>query len=131
MQNELICIKWRRNSVHKTFKIEIQNGGPNNSNFLQNSFPSEIRSHPLFNLYKFQDSDKSTPESCTMHWNLIKDDQFETIKFLKLKYRRGDQIIQTFCKIGSSKKLGAPSLICRNFKIPKKLLLNDAECIEI
>ena len=28
----------------------------------------------------------------------------------------GDRIIQTFCKIGSTQKLGSPSLICRNFK---------------
>ena len=82
MQNELISIKWRRNCVHETFKIKIQNGGPNNSNFLQNCLAPEIRSPPLFNLYTFQDSDKSTPESYTMHWNLIKDDQFGSITLL-------------------------------------------------
>ena len=32
------------------------------------------------------------------------------------KYRRGDQIIQTFYRIGSPQKLGPPSLICRNVK---------------
>ena len=35
--------------VYKTFEIEIKKGGPNNSNFLQNWFPPEIRA-PLFNL---------------------------------------------------------------------------------
>ena len=96
--------------------------GPNNSDFLQNWFPPEIRS-PLFNLQKFQDSEKSTPESCRMHWNLMNDEEFGSRKLLKLKYRRGDQIIQTFCKIGSPQKLGPPSLICRNFKsLPKKIL---------
>ena len=36
-------------------------GQPNNSDFLQNWFPQEITS-PFFNLQKFQDSEKSTPE---------------------------------------------------------------------
>ena len=88
------------NSVHKIFETEIQKAGPNISDFLQNWFTPAIRS-PLFNLYKFQDSEKSTPESWRMHWNVINDDEFGSIKLLKLKYRRGDQIIQTFCKIGS------------------------------
>ena len=51
-----------------------------------------------------------------MHWNLMNDREFGSIKFLKLKYRRVDQIIQTFCRIGSPQKLSPPSLICRNFK---------------
>ena len=129
MHNALKCNKRWSIWVHKTFKIEIQKRGPNNSDFLQNWFPSEIRSSSLISR-NFKTLRKVLLNS-RMHWNLMKDDQFGSIKFLKLKYRRGHQIIQTFCKIGSSKKLGAPSLICRNFKILKKLLLNDAECIEI
>ena len=86
--------------VRKTFKIEIQKGRQNNSDFLQNWFPPEIMS-PLFYLSKFQDSEKSTPESCAMHSNLVNDNKFGSTKLLKFKYRRGDQIIQTFCKIGS------------------------------
>ena len=66
-----------------------------------------------------------------MHWNLMNDEEIMTIKFLKLKYRRGDQIIQNFCKIGFPQKLGPPSLISRNFKTLRKLLLNHAECIQI
>ena len=49
MQNAMKSNKWEWISVYKTFKIEIQKGGPNNSDFLQNSFPPEITS-PLFNL---------------------------------------------------------------------------------
>ena len=66
MRNALKSNAWRRNSVHKTFKIEIQKGGPNNSDFLQNWFPPEIGS-PLFNLEKFQDSVKVLPDhvECT------------------------------------------------------------------
>ena len=36
-----------------------------------------------------------------MYWNLMNDEEIRHLKLLKLKYRWGDQIIQTFCKIGS------------------------------
>ena len=36
--------------VHKTFKIQIQKGRPNNSDFLQNWFPPEIMS-PHFKVF--------------------------------------------------------------------------------
>ena len=52
MQNALKPNEWQKIWVHKIFKIEIQEGGPNNSDFLQNWFPPEIRSL-LFNLSKF------------------------------------------------------------------------------
>ena len=130
MRNALKFNEWWRRWVHKTFKIEIQKRGPNNSDFVQNWFPKEISS-PLFNLCKFQDSEKCTPESATMHWNLINDKGSGSIKLSKLKYGRGDKIIQTLCRIGSPKKLAPPSLICRNLKTLSKVLLNHAECIEI
>ena len=61
----------------------------------------------------------------------MNDKDFGPIKSLKLKYRRGDQTIQTLCKIGFPQKLGPPSLIFRNFNTLRKVLLNHAECIEI
>ena len=130
MENALKSNEIPRIWVHKTFKVEIKNGGPNNSDYLQNWFPSEITS-PIFNLYKVENSDKSTPELCRMHWNLMNDEYFRSIKLLKLKCRRGDQIIQSFCRIGSPQKLGPPFLICRNFKTLRTIFLNHAECIEI
>ena len=66
-----------------------------------------------------------------MDGNIINDEEFGSIKLLKLKYRKGDQIIQTFCKIGSPKKLGPPSLIWGNFRTLRKVLLNHAEYIEM
>ena len=81
--------------------------GPNNSNILKNWFPPKISSL-LFNLYKFQDSLKSPPESCRIHWNVMNDDEIGSKKLSKFKYRRGDQKIQTFCKIGSPQKLVPP-----------------------
>ena len=61
----------------------------------------------------------------------MNEEEFEFEKLLKLKYRRVDQIIQTFCKIGSTQKLGPPSLICRNFKTLRKVLPNHAQWTEI
>ena len=98
MQNPLKSNKWWRIWVKKTFKFEIMKERPNNLDFLQNWFPPEIRS-PLLNLLKFRGFEKSTPESWRMHWNLMNDKEFRSRKRLKLKYRRGDQITQTFCKI--------------------------------
>ena len=61
----------------------------------------------------------------------MKGDEFRSVKLLKLKYRRGDQIIQTFLKIGSPQKLGPTSLVSRNLKTLEKVLLNQTKCIEI
>ena len=55
----------------------------------------------------------------------MNDDEFLHKNLLKLENRRGDQIIQTFCEIGS------PSLICRNFKALRKAFLIHAEWTEI
>ena len=129
MQNALKPNEWRRNCVHQTFAIKIQKGERNKSHFLQNWFPQEIRSF-IFYLSTFQASKKRTAEPCRMHSNLMRDNEFGSIKLLKLKYRRGHQIIQTFCKMGSPQKLGPPSLICWTFKTLWKVLLDHAECIE-
>ena len=61
----------------------------------------------------------------------MNDEEFVSVKLLKLKYRREDQIIKNFCKIGSSQKLGPQSLICRSFKSLRKVFLNHTENIEI
>ena len=122
--------KWGKNWVYKTFQIEIQKGGPNNSDILQNWFAPEIAT-PLFNFYKFENPQRSTAESYKMHWNLMNDEEFGSQKLLELKYRRGDKISQTFCKIGSPQKLGPPSLICKNFRTLGKVFLIPAELTEI
>ena len=74
MENTLKYNECRRIWLYKTFKIEIQKGRPNNSDILQNWFPPEIRS-PLFNLYKFENPETSTPGSYKMHWNLMNDEE--------------------------------------------------------
>ena len=61
----------------------------------------------------------------------MNDEEFWSLKVLNLKYRMGDQIIQTFCRIGSPQKICPLSIIRRNLKILKKGLLNQAELIEI
>ena len=118
---KLFKLKYRReDQIIQTFQTFCKIGSP----------PPEI-SAPLFNFKKFQDSEENTPESYRIHWNLMNDNDFGFAKLLRFKYKRGDQIIQTFCKIVSSQKLGHPSLICRNSKSLRKLQLNHAECLEI
>ena len=47
MQNALESNEWERILVYKTFKIQIEQEGANNSDFLQNWLPQEIRSPTL------------------------------------------------------------------------------------
>ena len=122
--------EWLGNLALKTFKIEMQKGGTNNPDILQNWVPLKIRS-PLFSFLKFEASDKSTPESCRMDWNLMQDAKLRYLKLLKLQYRTGDQIIQAFPKIGSPQKLHHCFLICRNLKTLRKVVLDHTQCIEI
>ena len=61
----------------------------------------------------------------------MNEEKFGSKKVLKSNYRRGHQIIHTFCKIGSPQKYGPHSLIYRNFKILRKILLIHAEYIEM
>ena len=85
----------------KFLKLKYRRGDQIIHPFCRVGFPQEIRS-PLFNLTKFQKAEKSIVESCRMDWNLMNDEEFGSLKFLKLKYRRGDQLIQPFCRIGSA-----------------------------
>ena len=84
----------------KGLKLKYRLGGRNNWAVLQNGSPQEIRS-PFFHLRKFRKAEKSTAESCRRHWNLKNDKEFRSFKLLKSKYRRENQIIQPFCRIGS------------------------------
>ena len=74
----------------------------------------EIRS-PLINFRKFQKIEKSTIESCRTHWSLINDEGFESLKFVELKDRKGDQVIQPICRIGSHQEITSPLLNLRKF----------------
>ena len=93
MQRAFKCKEWWRIWVLKTFKIEIQRGNQIIQLFCRIGCPLEIRS-PIINLLEFSTSEKSTPESWKMHWNLQNDKndkEFWSLKLLKLKYRRGGQ----------------------------------------
>ena len=70
--------------MDRTLNNEIQKGGPNNLDILQNWFPPEILS-PLFNFYKFENPERSNPESNKMHGNLMNDEECGSQKLLKLK----------------------------------------------
>ena len=70
--------------ILQIFKLEVKNGGPNNSDFLENWFPPEISS-PLFDLKKLQKPEEGTSESSRMHYNLMTDEEFGSLELLKLK----------------------------------------------
>ena len=128
MQNTLKCNEWPKIWVYKTFNIEIQKERPNNSDILQNWFSSQ-----KLGVLSLISRNFKTQKKChwvmQKNWYVMNDEGLGSRKLLKLKYRRGDQIIQTFCKIGSPQKLGPPSLICRNFKTVRKVLLAHEEHI--
>ena len=102
----------------KLWKFKYRRGDRIIQPFCRNGCPQEIMSPPPpFNFWKFQNSDKSTAESCRMHWNLMNDEEFGSLKLLKLKYRRGYQIIQPFCRIGSPQEIRSP--LCNLWKFQK------------
>ena len=65
-----------------------------------------------------------------MYCNLMYEEQLESLEYLKLKHRRKNQIIQTFCRIGSPPEIrGPPSLIRKNFKSLRRVLLYHLDSI--
>ena len=113
---KLLKLKYRRDQIIQTFcRIRSpQKFGP----------PSSV-------CRNFKRPTKNSSDSYRTHWNVMNDEEFGSRNILKLKHRRWDQIIQTFCKFASPQKLDPPSLISINSKTWKKVLLNQAECIEI
>ena len=108
----------------------MQKVGPNNSDILQNWCRPKIRS-TFLNLLKFHESEKSLRDLCRMDWNLMNEKESGSKELLRLKYRKRDQRIQTFSKIGFPEKLGPLSLISWNFKALRKIPLNHAEYVEM
>ena len=91
----------------KFLKLKYRRGDQIIQPFYRIGSSQNIRS-PLFNLIKFQKPEKSTTASCKMHWNLMNDKEFGSFKLLKLKYKRKDQIIEPYCRIGSPQKIRSP-----------------------
>ena len=114
-QNTLKSNEWQKIWVLKSFKSEIQKEGQNNSDVPQNWFFQENRSLSLI-CRNFKSLRKILLKRGRMHWNVMIDKVFSSLKLLKLKSRRGYRIIQTFFRIGSLQKLDPPFLICRNLK---------------
>ena len=112
----------------KCLKLKYRRRDQIIQSFCRIGSPQEIRS-PLFNLKKFSKTDKSTAGSCKMHWNLMNDEEFWSLKSLKLKYRTADQIIQSFCRICSPQETSSPLFSFRKLSKTDKWL--TVECIAI
>ena len=91
----------------KFLKLKYRRGDQIIQPFYRIGFPEEFRS-PLVNLKKSYKTEKSTAEPCRLHGNILKNEEFGSLKSLKLKYRREDHIIQSFCRIGSPKEIRSP-----------------------
>ena len=128
MQKPLKSNDWQRIWVLQISEHEIQKGG---TKYLSPSaeLASPIKLGPSFSLRKSQITEKSTTESCRTHWNVKNDKEFESFNFLKMKYKKGDWIIQSFWNIGFPEEIISPSLIWGNFKKLRKSMLNHVECI--
>ena len=70
----------------KVLKLKYSRGDEIIQLFSKIYSPQEIRS-PLFNLKKFEKLQKRATASSSMHWNLMNDDEFGSLKFLKLQYK--------------------------------------------
>ena len=103
----------------KVLKLKHRRGDQIIQPFCRIGSPQEITSH-LYNLRKFWKTEKNTAEFCSIHWNLLDDEEFGSLKVLKLKHRRGDQIIQPFCRIGSPQEISSPLYNLRKFKKTEK-----------
>ena len=130
MENALKSNEWLRICVYKTFKIEIQKGWPNNSDFLQNWLYPQIAAPPLHFLEiswlieNFSKNMQNALRSNDSQWIWVR-------KAFKTEIQKGGPNNSDSLTTGWTQKLGPPSLICRNFKTHGKVLTNHAECIEI
>ena len=61
----------------------------------------------------------------------MNDKEFESLKLLKLKERRGEQIVEQFCRIGSPQEIRYPLFNFRKFKTSEKTTPDSYRCIEI
>ena len=96
-------------------ELKSSRGDPIIQAFCRIGSHQEISS-PLFNFTKFQKFEKSTCESCRTHWNLMNDEELESLKFLEWKYRKEDQIVQPFCRNGSHQEISSPLFNLRKFQ---------------
>ena len=99
----------------KFLKLKYRKGDKIIQPFCRIGITQEIRS-PLFNLKKFKTTDESTAKSCRTYWNLTNDKELRSLKFLKLKYRKGDQIIQPFCTTSSHQEIRSPVFNLKKFQ---------------
>ena len=114
----------------KLWKLKYRRGNQIIQTFCKIGSPPEIRSL-LFNLYKFENPEKSTPESYKMLWNRMNDEEFGSKNVSKSKYRRGGPNYLDILQNWFSPEIRSFSVICRNFRTLRKAFLIHAEWTEI
>ena len=114
----------------KLLKLKYRMGYQMIQTFFRIGSPQEIR-FPVFNLYKFQKFENGIPESCRLHWNLMNEEEFGSLKLLKLKDRRGGSNNSDFLQNWFSPKIWSPLFNLWKFEKSQKVLHNHVEYIEI
>ena len=130
MQNAYKSNEWRKTLVHKTFEIEIHKREPNNSAVLQNWFPPRNLVPPL----QFTEILKVSEKYSWIMQNALKSNEWRRIRVLenfKIEIQKGRSNNSDLLQNWFSPKIRSPSLMCRNFKLLREILLNKAECMEI
>ena len=105
---------------------------PKNSVFLQNWSPPLTEIWSL--LFNFLEISKAWERFCWIKQNLLRSIEWRrnyVLKAFKIEIQKRDQIIQTICRIRSTKKSGHPFLICENFRCVTAGLLNHTKRIEM
>ena len=126
--NALKPDQWRKILTLLIFEIVIRQGDQIFQLFYKLDSPKKL-APPLFSLRIFLKTEKTTAKSWRMHWN--RRHSICVLQNFKFEIQKWDQKIQSFCRIGSCKKLGSPFLISENFRKLGKVLLNHVKCIEI
>ena len=133
VQNALESNEWRTICVLKTIEIEIQK----DAEAKQFSLSAELVP-PLTEiwslLFNFLEISKAWERFCWFKQNLLRSIEWRrnyVLKAFKIEIQKRDQIIQTICRIRSTKKSGHPFLICENFRCVTAGLLNHTKRIEM
>ena len=111
-QNAFISSEWNRIWVFTTFKLKCRRRDQISQPFCKLVPPNKLCSPSLWAFWKSQ---KSTPESCRELWNQRNDKEFGSLKLLKLKYKRGDEIIHPSCIIGLPQEIRSPLFHLQKF----------------
>ena len=102
----------------KIFKIKNRRGHQKIKSFCIQ--PKKLGPHSSISR-TFQKTEEIPTGTCGMHLNDMNDEECGTSQVWKVKYKKGDQYIQSFCRIRFPKEIRSPVVIFRTFKKTEKI----------